>query len=119
MSEAGLGRVLWIGVCLSAGAFLAGTAWTLAVTPAGDGTGGAALRTLASFGRDAGPGALAGPAPTLLLTLGVLLLLATPALRLAVAAGRFARDGDRLYAAIEAGVLLLVLAAIVAQRAGG
>ncbi|MBI5365439.1 MAG: DUF1634 domain-containing protein, partial [Planctomycetes bacterium] len=44
---------------------------------------------------------------------------ATPALRLAVAAGRFARDGDRLYAAIEAGVLLLVLAAIVAQRAGG
>jgi uncharacterized membrane protein len=51
--------------------------------------------------------------------LGLLVLLLTPVLRVAVSIVAFLLEGDRLYAAITSAVLLLLLTGILLGKAGG
>jgi len=51
--------------------------------------------------------------PVALVDLGIILLIATPAMRLVAAVGGFLREGDRIYAMVALLVLMVVLVAII------
>jgi len=57
--------------------------------------------------------------PVSVITLGLLVLLATPVVRVGVSLVTFALEGDRLYTAITALVLLILLLSFLSGRAGG
>src|SRR5262249_7850027 len=57
--------------------------------------------------------------PVSVIALGLLVLLATPVVRVGVSLVTFALEGDRLYTAITALVLLILLLSFLAGRAGG
>lgn len=54
-----------------------------------------------------------------IIVLGLLILLATPVIRVAVSIVAFALEGDRLYVAITALVLLILVVSFIAGRGGG
>lgn len=62
-------------------------------------------------------GALRGE-PLAIIALGLLVLLATPVLRVIVSIGAFLLEGDRLYAAITALVLLILIVSFFLGRGG-
>jgi uncharacterized membrane protein len=62
------------------------------------------------------PARLANLQPLAITQLGLLTLLATPVVRVAVSVGAFALEHDRLYAAITLVVLLVLLASIFVLR---
>ncbi len=53
-----------------------------------------------------------------IIVLGLLILLATPVIRVAVSIVAFALEGDRLYVAITALVLLILVVSFIAGRGG-
>lgn len=57
--------------------------------------------------------------PISVMALGMLVLLATPVVRVVVSLAAFALEGDRLYTAITALVLLILLLSFLSGRAGG
>jgi uncharacterized membrane protein len=75
---------------------------------------GMAPRDLRAVG--AGLGAFRGQA---LVMLGLLVLMATPVLRVAVSLVSFVRSGDRAFAVLTSAVLLLLLLSLLLGRAGG
>lgn len=77
-------------------------------------TGGAVPKTLS----DVWTGALAGRGQAIV-AMGLLLLVATPVLRVAVSIVAFLAEKDRLFAVITAVVLLLLLLSFLLGRAGG
>ena len=54
-----------------------------------------------------------------IIALGLLILLATPVIRVAVSIVAFALEGDRLYVAITTLVLLILVVSFIAGRGGG
>ncbi|HVO31032.1 MAG TPA: DUF1634 domain-containing protein [bacterium] len=67
------------------------------------------------------PAALAGLVhgdPAAILLLATMALIATPILRVTIATWTFAREGDRLYSAICATVLCVVVLTVLASRLG-
>jgi uncharacterized membrane protein len=109
--------VLLVGVTTSAVLIAAGFAGAFAV-----GWQGSLLGT-ATTGANAAPTAFGGlPArlgrlePLAISQLGLLVLLATPVLRVATSVLGFTLEGDRLYAAITLAVLAVLLASIFVLR---
>jgi uncharacterized membrane protein len=108
--------VLRGGVLLSAAIIILGVVLFFARTRAGH---SAAMTT--SIPRTAGnvlQGVLHGD-PVSVIALGLLVLLATPVVRVGVSLVTFVLEGDRLYAAITALVLLILLLSFLSGRAGG
>ena len=110
-----IGNLLRCGVLLSAAVALSGGVWHL--MQAGGGAPDlrvfraepAELRSVAGVLRGAGAGS-----PAAVIQLGLLLLIATPIARVALAAVAFATQRDRTYAVIS----LIVLAVLAASLAG-
>jgi uncharacterized membrane protein len=109
--------VLAIGVGISATLIAAGFAAALAVGWQGSLTG-ATLPNAAAATTDFGglAGRLATLEPLAIAQLGLLTLLATPVVRVAASVVAFASEGDRLYTAITAIVLAILLASILFLR---
>lgn len=63
-------------------------------------------------------GAAAPAAGTRLLTAGLLVLIATPVLRVAVSVAVFARQGDRTFVLVTGGVLALLVLSFLLGKAG-
>jgi uncharacterized membrane protein len=98
-----IGKLLWAGVSLAAAVVLAGGVWYLAVN-------GMATADYRSFHRQAG--GLDGPQSLILA--GLLILIATPVARVIFALVAFALEGDRMFVAISAVVLAVLLYSIAA-----
>ena len=121
--EAAVATLLRAGVVVAGSLIAAGIVWLLA---AGDPAFPAGSRDLlATLGRPptalpVRPGemfaelarGMAGVAPSAMITLGLLVLVLTPVLRVAATAALFARRGDRAFAAIAIVVLSLLLISI-------
>jgi len=110
-----LSRLLLGGVTASAALMAAGLLAALAVGWTGSLTGAApVMHDVGDFS-----GALAGVLdlrPFAIVQLGLLVLLATPVLRVATSLVAFALEGDRLYALISALVLAVLLTSIFLVR---
>ncbi len=110
-----LSRLLLGGVSVAAALMAAGLLSALAVGWAGSLTGAPPVtHEVGDFSR-----ILAGLAdlrPFAIAQLGLLVLLATPVLRVATSAVAFAFEGDRLYALISALVLAILLTSIFLVR---
>jgi hypothetical protein len=77
---------------------------------------GRAHGRLAGLARRRRPGRLATLEPAAIAQLGLVTLLATPVARVAASVVGFALEGDRLYAAITTGVLVILLISILVLR---
>ena len=107
--------ILIVGVTLSATLMLVGFATSLMVGWGGSLTG-AALRSggLADFGAIGQSLVLLRPVG--IAQLGLVVLLATPVLRVAASCVAFALEGDRLYAGITLAVLAILLVSLFGLR---
>lgn len=110
-----ISAVLIAGVTTSAALILVGFLAALAVGWNGSLTG-AAAGTAASTDFSGVLAGLGQLRPIALAQAGLLVLLATPVLRVATSVVGFALEGDRLYAAITLGVLAILLFSIFAIR---
>jgi uncharacterized membrane protein len=110
-----ISAVLICGVAASAILVGAGFAMALAVGWQGS-VFGAAPATAATTDFADLPRRLVSGEPAALTQLGLLFLLATPVARVATSVVGFALEGDRLYVAITAAVLLVLLTSIVFLR---
>ena len=97
-------RILTVGVVISFTLLLAGMIWTVVLPLAGRVAPSPTVRA-------PGTGMIHGN--VLLLVVGLLVLMATPVLRIAAALWSFARSGDRRYTRISAFVLLVVAASAI------
>lgn len=122
-SEAAIGAVLRVGVAVSLAFIAAGTVLSFAQR-GGYGAGGAELARLigrgGSFPRTgswllSGLLRLDGQA---VIVAGLLLLIATPLMRVAVSVVAFGMERDRAYVAISATVLILLLLSFAIGSAG-
>jgi uncharacterized membrane protein len=111
-----ISNVLRGGVVLSAGVILVGVVAFYWQQPAVPG-GGQAARTFPHSLAAVGQG-LAHGAPLAIIALGLLLLLATPVVRVAVSIVAFALEHDWLYVAITTVVLIILLASFFLGRGG-
>jgi uncharacterized membrane protein len=122
--EAVVARVLRWGVALSFIIVLSGAVWLFATRAAGYGgletAGRGALSSLTRYtdghNAQASPSSPAGAVrgiqsgkPYAIIMLGLLVLIATPVVRVAVSVATFLWDGDRLYALITAYVLAVLV----------
>lgn len=103
--------VLTVGVLVSASLIAVGFASSFAVGWQGSlaGAGSTAARPTDFGTMAAGLGALR---PVAIVQLGLVVLVATPVLRVAASVAAFALEGDRLYAAITVAVLAILLTSI-------
>ena len=115
-----VGRLLRTGVLISAAVVLAGGIWWLmgAAHRAPD------YRQFRSEPRElrhitALAGSLAHPTPEIVSQWGLLLLIATPVARVALALVAFALEHDRAYVLITLVVLLVLLYSLASPTAGG
>src|SRR5690349_707990 len=99
-----IARILTFGVTVSFVLLLAGLVWTVALPLTGRAAPGPTIRNPAT-------GAIHGNVA--LLAAGLLVLMATPVLRVLAAIWSFARKGDRRYTRISGFVLLMVAASAV------
>jgi uncharacterized membrane protein len=107
--------VLIVGVGLSATLIAIGFAAALAIGWQGSLAGASpSVTPLVDFGGL--PGRLALLEPLAIAQLGLLVLLATPVVRVATSVLAFASEGDRLYAAITLAVLAILLASLLVLR---
>jgi uncharacterized membrane protein len=110
-----LSRLLLAGVSLAAGLMVIGLLAALAVGWTGSLLGaGPVQHEVGDFSRILP--ALLELRPFAIAQLGLLVLLATPVLRVATSMAVFAVEGDRLYAAISAIVLAVLLTSIFVVR---
>lgn len=123
-TEALIGRLLRVGVLASVALVLAGTALTFARHP-GYATDRAAVEALtgphARFPHTPGAvlsGVRAGDGAAVVV-LGLLVLIATPVLRVAVSIALFGYQRDRTFVAVTSAVLALLLVSLAIGRAGG
>lgn len=107
--------VLIVGIVISAVLIGAGFAAALMVGWQGS-LVGAAQATPATTDFSNLPGRLATLEPAAIAQLGLVTLLATPVARVAASVVGFALEGDRLYAAITTGVLVILLISILVLR---
>jgi uncharacterized membrane protein len=123
--EAGISVVLRAGVLVSAGLFLLG----VALLAWNDSTGYAAMRPhdlqqLLAFHPPGGPGyfptslravlnGVLSARPYAIIELGILALIATPVLRVALSLVFFVRQRDWLYSAITSFVLVVLLSSLI------
>ena len=96
-----IGKLLLAGVSLSAAVVLAGGVWYLAVN-------GMAMADYHNFHQQAS--GMGGPQRVILA--GLLILIATPVARVILALVAFALEGDRMFVAISAVVLAVLLYSI-------
>jgi uncharacterized membrane protein len=108
--------VLAAGVGISAALIGAGFAAALAVGWQSSLIGAAPATTTATTDFGDLPARLAVLEPLAIAQLGLLTLLATPVVRVAASVVAFAFEGDRLYAAITATVLAILLASVFLLR---
>ena len=107
--------ILIVGVSLSATLMVIGFAGSLLVGWEGSLTGGApGMSGLADFG--AMGASLLALRPVGIAQLGLVVLIATPVLRVAASCAAFALEGDRLYAGITLAVLAILLVSLFALR---
>jgi uncharacterized membrane protein len=105
--------ILIVGVSVSAGLMLLGFVASLAVGWEGSLTGaGPRVSGLADFGSMGA--SLLALRPVGIAQLGLVVLIATPVLRVAASCAAFALEGDRLYA----GITILVLAVLLVSLFG-
>jgi uncharacterized membrane protein len=108
--------VLRAGVLLSAAIIILGVGLFFVHTLAGHSA--AMTRSTPRTAGEVVQGVLHGD-PVSVIALGLLVLLATPVVRVSVSLVTFALEGDRLYTAITALVLLILLLSFLSGRAGG
>jgi uncharacterized membrane protein len=107
--------ILIVGVTLSATLMLAGFATSLLVGWEGSLTGAApGASSLSDFGVMGA--SLASLRPVGIAQLGLVVLIATPVLRVAASCVAFALEGDRLYAALTLAVLAILLVSLFGLR---
>jgi len=107
--------ILIVGVTLSATLMLLGFAGSLLVGWQGSLIGATpGTNALADFG--AMGQSLAAMRPVGIAQLGLVVLIATPVLRVAASCAAFALEGDRLYAGITLAVLAILLVSLFALR---
>lgn len=111
--EARLARLLTIGTALAVGLLAIGSLLLVAggISPLAEDWPPLDLRAL--------PGQLLALEPAGFLWLGLLTTIATPILRVSAAALGFARAGERRFAALGLGVLVVIGLAVVAGWLGG
>ena len=115
-----VGRLLRTGVLLSAAVVLAGGIWWLAEAGHRAPDYGEfhsephELRDIPALARS-----LAHPSPAIVIQWGLLLLIATPVARVALALAAFALERDRTYMVITVVVLLVLLYSLASPTAGG
>jgi uncharacterized membrane protein len=108
-------RVLVFGVLASAACIAVGFGGALAV--GWDGSfGGAPTSGLAATDFSGVPAGLVALRPIAFTQAGLLVLLATPVLRIAASFAGFALEGDRLYASITLAVLAILLISLFGIR---
>jgi uncharacterized membrane protein len=110
-----ISAVLIVGVAISALLLLIGFVGALAVGWNGSLSGAASTSAAATDFSGVLPG-LAALRPIAIAQAGLLVLLATPVVRVAASVAGFALDGDRLYAAITLAVLAILLLSIFVVR---
>jgi uncharacterized membrane protein len=110
-----IGAVLASGVALSAALIATGFLTALAIGWQGSPIGASPGHTAPTSFGDL-PARLAALEPLAIAQLGLLVLLATPVARVAASVVGFASEGDRLYAAITATVLAILVASIFLLR---
>jgi uncharacterized membrane protein len=111
-AETLISRVLRGGVVLSA--FIIGMGMLGVVLRHGDQAGGLSqINSLAAVWQG-----IAAGNPLAVIMAGLLVLLATPVLRVAVSVVAFAREGDLRYVAISSLVLLILLVSFALGKAG-
>lgn len=110
-----LSRLLLVGVSLAAGLMVIGLLSALAVGWTGSLVGAGPVSHQAGDFSQTFSGLLA-LRPFALAQLGLLVLLATPVLRVATSVVAFAMEGDRLYALISGVVLAVLLTSIFLVR---
>jgi uncharacterized membrane protein len=108
--------VLATGVAVSAVLLGAGLAGALAIGWHGSLIGLAHATRLSTTDFGDLPARLSALEPAAVVQLGLLTLLATPVVRVAVSVGAFALERDRLYTAITLTVLLILVAGIFFLR---
>jgi uncharacterized membrane protein len=107
--------ILIVGVTVSAALMLIGFGTSLIVGWEGSLTGAApGVSGLADFGSMGA--SLVALRPVGIAQLGLVVLIATPVLRVAASCAAFALEGDRLYAAITLAVLAILLVSLFGLR---
>lgn len=110
-----ISAVLLVGVGISAALIGAGFLAALAIGWHGS-LAGAAAESGATTDFSNLPARLTALEPLAITQLGLLVLLATPVARVAASVVGFALEGDRLYTAITAAVLLILLTSLFVLR---
>lgn len=105
--------VLIVGVVASASLLIVALGGALAVGWQGSITGVAAPDTVAPSDFTGLLGGLGAFRPVAIAQAGLLVLVATPVIRVAASVVGFALEGDRLYAAITFGVLTILLVSLL------